>query len=215
MRQTIRENAEAPAGALEESIATYDADPERFADQYEAIDVRRYVDWMCEHLPVGSAIVDVGSGSGRDTATFQALGYETIGVEISEGMLDIARKLHPEALFRHGDARALPLNDDSMDGVWAMASLVHLGSTDVRRALCEFGRVLKPGGFVFVSLPTAAGASWRTEHGQRRWFPYLKAEIVRALMEQAEFVIDGFEEAEGIHSGSWINVLAHHKDPAP
>jgi SAM-dependent methyltransferase len=51
-----------------------------------------------------------------------------------------------------GDARALPIADDSADGVLLFGPMYHLVSRDDRlTALTEARRVLRPGGLVFVS----------------------------------------------------------------
>jgi SAM-dependent methyltransferase len=58
---------------------------------------------------------------------------------------------HPDV--REGTAEELPFDDGDVDWIWCRDVLSHV---DVRRALAEFARVLRPGGaaLVYVTLPT-------------------------------------------------------------
>ena len=74
-----------------------------------------------------------------------------IGIDLSKSLIEIARNKHPDIEFRQGNILNLPFEDESFDGVWAHASLVHLETTEeVVRALREFNRVLKPGGVMLI-----------------------------------------------------------------
>lgn len=55
------------------------------------------------------------------------------------------------------DARALPVADGVVDGVLALASLLHLPRPDLPVALAEIARVLRPGGHVAVALKEGEG----------------------------------------------------------
>ncbi len=45
------------------------------------------------------------------------------------------------------------VEDESVDAVWSSHNLEHLWSHEVKPALAEFRRVLRPGGFVLVTMP--------------------------------------------------------------
>ncbi|ORY70342.1 methyltransferase [Pseudomassariella vexata] len=109
-------------------------------------------------------ILDVGCGPGTITLGFRALAPQgsVIGVDISEQVLDQARKGVSEAIkkadeisqplsritFQKVDLLAgLPFADDSFDVVYSSQLFPHLATLDMRvRALSEMRRVLKPGG---------------------------------------------------------------------
>ena len=59
--------------------------------------------------------------------------------------------------FRLGGAQAIDLPDASVDGVAMMKSLHHVPIEDLDRALDEIRRILKPGGWLYVSEPVYAG----------------------------------------------------------
>ena len=64
---------------------------------------------------------------------------------------------HPKLSFRLGGAEDIGLADASVDGVVMMKSLHHVPVDHLDRALAEIRRVLKPGGWLYVSEPVYAG----------------------------------------------------------
>lgn len=119
--------------------------------------VRRLRDWTLDALAPGpgDVAVDVGSGSGTETRRLASLVGErgqAIGVEPNPGLRAEAERRCREALsvarFVPGEARALPLDDGSVDVLRCERVLQHLA--DPERAVAEFARVLAPGGRVAV-----------------------------------------------------------------
>jgi cyclopropane fatty-acyl-phospholipid synthase-like methyltransferase len=63
-----------------------------------------YVDRVLEGLPPGAKVLDLGCGTGTPIAEYMVRrGYRVTGVDQSEKMLEIAKKVVPEAEFIHGD----------------------------------------------------------------------------------------------------------------
>lgn len=98
----------------------------------------------------GARLLDVASGPGYVTATAAERGASVIGVDIAEGMLSLARRLHPELEFRHGNAEALPFPDGSFDAMVANFALLHIGRPE--QAAAEFARVLAPDGRLALTV---------------------------------------------------------------
>lgn len=65
--------------------------------------------------------------------------------------LDIDPVVAPDILASITDMRAVA--DGSVDAVWSAHNLEHLAAHEVPRALAEFRRVLKPGGFALITVP--------------------------------------------------------------
>lgn len=97
----------------------------------------------------GDRVLDVATGPGYVAARAAARGATPVGVDLSPGILALARHLHPALDFRRADAQRLPLPDGAFDAVVAGFLLPHLA--DHARALGEFARVLRPGGAVALS----------------------------------------------------------------
>lgn len=100
--------------------------------------------------PPGQAL-DAGCGTGRHAGFLAAAGYETIGVDATDGMLAVARDSYPKVDFRGGWLDALPLPDESVDLVTSALAVCH--APDLGPVFQEMARVVRPGGTVIVSDP--------------------------------------------------------------
>jgi SAM-dependent methyltransferase len=95
-------------------------------------------------------VLDVGCGRGHLAAAAAARGALVTGVDLAEGMVAAARRLHPELRFRRADAEALPFEDGAFDAALAAFVVNHLPRPD--RAAAELRRVLAPGARVAVAM---------------------------------------------------------------
>src|ERR1041384_8181939 len=83
-------------------------------------------------VPAGSAILDLGCGTGVPTAqTLTASGHRVVGVDISQGMLNLARDQVPAAEFVHADVRELAADFGRFAAVTAFFSLLMLSRADI------------------------------------------------------------------------------------
>jgi demethylmenaquinone methyltransferase/2-methoxy-6-polyprenyl-1,4-benzoquinol methylase len=94
----------------------------------------------------GSTVLDVAAGTAVSTVELAAGGVHAIACDFSQGMLRAgAGRSVPKVA---GDAMALPLADESVDGVVISFGLRNVA--DPRAALREFARVTRPGGRLVV-----------------------------------------------------------------
>ena len=98
----------------------------------------------------GMAVLDVGCGSGLTLVLAAERGAVASGVDISPGLLAIARYRLPRADLREADMESLPFGDAAFDAVTGVNAFQFAG--DPRRALREAARVTRPGGRVVASL---------------------------------------------------------------
>ncbi len=100
----------------------------------------------------GGKFLDLGCGTGNDVHLAINAEMKYVGVDLSKGMLDIARKAVKRGKFFEMDITNLKFKDNEFDVVWASAILLHLNSPDLDKALKEIKRVLKPNHFAFISM---------------------------------------------------------------
>jgi len=100
----------------------------------------------------GKRIIDLGCGAGRDAEEFAKTECDYVGIDLSQGMLDVAKKRVPSATFIKADFYKLPFKDDYFDGFWAAASLLHVPKKEIISVLNEIRRITKKGGVGFVSV---------------------------------------------------------------
>ena len=105
------------------------------------------------HIGRESTILDVGCGVGA-TACFIAtkVGCRVVGVDILEKMVERSReraargKITQQVEFRVADAQNLPFADNLFDAV--LTESVTAFPADKQKAVSEYARVTKPGGYV-------------------------------------------------------------------
>ncbi|WP_412537949.1 class I SAM-dependent methyltransferase [Longispora sp. K20-0274] len=100
---------------------------------------------------------DVGCGPGHLTAMLCELGLDAVGLDLSPGMLDHARRAHPALRFQEARMESLPIADGALGGVLAHYSMIHTPPADLPPLLAEQARVLAPGGLLLVSFFGTAG----------------------------------------------------------
>ncbi|MBI2353861.1 MAG: class I SAM-dependent methyltransferase [Deltaproteobacteria bacterium] len=100
-------------------------------------------------------VLDMNCGAGRHTALLAELGYETVGCDISEAALQLARKLlvkrGVQASLHQGNSLELPFSDISFDALVAWRSLHVFSFDDIPKVLSEMRRVVRPGGNILFS----------------------------------------------------------------
>ena len=113
------------------------------------------LDWLEQYLENTRArILDYGCGYGRTLADLSAAGFKNLfGVDFSEAMLARAMFEKPGGLrLVRNDGRHLPFKSESFDAVLLFAVLTCTPEDHEQRLLlAEAGRVLRPGGLLYLS----------------------------------------------------------------
>lgn len=114
-------------------------------------------------LPTGSVVVDLACGTGDLCADLRRAGLAPVGVDISEGMLRVARSRVGGALAL-GDGLRLPLATASVDGVTCGFALRNFAA--LPPVFAELARVTRPGGRIaLLEVATPANPILRFGHG--------------------------------------------------
>jgi ubiquinone/menaquinone biosynthesis C-methylase UbiE len=107
---------------------------------------------LVHEAATGTAIGDIGCGTGRLAPYLVAQGFTPHGVDLSPEMVRVARRDQPGHDFQVADLRALPYGDASLDGALGWYSLMYLPPEDRALAFGELARVVKPGGLVATAF---------------------------------------------------------------
>lgn len=176
---------------------------EPYMGRWSRLVAGKFVDWLA--LPAGARWVDVGCGTGAlaQTILVRAQPAEVTGIDPSEQYASHARRRTADrrAVFKTGNAHALPLPDASQDAV--VSGLVLNFVPAPGRAVAEMMRVLRPGGTAAAYLWDYAGemqllrhfwnaaialdpAAQALDEGER--FPLCRPARLRALLADGGFV---------------------------
>lgn len=103
-----------------------------------------------DRAPLRPVVADIGCGPGMWVHLLATMGVEAIGIDLSPGMIELARARSSDARFEVGSIHDLPLSAGSLDGVACMYVLHHLPDDAIDAALDELARVVRPGGVLLL-----------------------------------------------------------------
>jgi SAM-dependent methyltransferase len=113
---------------------------------------RAQLDRLVERTRGLGPICDLGCGPGQVARYLHDRGAPVLGVDLSPGMLEQARRLNPEIEFCLGDILDLPVAAEAWGGIAAFYSLIHIPREKIVEALGELRRVLVPGGWLLAAF---------------------------------------------------------------
>jgi SAM-dependent methyltransferase len=115
------------------------------------------------HAAGSGPVVDVGCGTGLVTAHLASLGLDVRGVDLSPGMLAVARRNNPGLRFDEASMTDLRLPVANFTGLVAWYSIVHVPPKHRPDVFSSFARALAPGGYALVSFQVRDRADRRRE----------------------------------------------------
>lgn len=117
-------------------------------------------EWLIRSLPARSRVLDLGCGTGVPTARQMVdAGFEVVGIDLSGGMVKLAREHVPGAKFHQMDIADLrpggPRDLGRFNAVAAFFSLLMLPRAEIPLALRTIRHLLVPGGLFALSMVEA------------------------------------------------------------
>ena len=103
---------------------------------------------LIERYCSGAEVLEVGCGTGLILKRVAQQAKRSVGVDISPGMLEHAKKRGLDV--HEGTATNLPFDDESFDLVYSFKVLAHVEG--IAQALSEMHRVTRPGGRIFAEF---------------------------------------------------------------
>ncbi len=126
---------------------------------YPSEEAVRFLVAVANEHGVGKGL-DVGCGAGRHMSVMKSFGFEPHGVDSSSEALEQAAK---HGTVVQGDMRDLPYPDDEFAVAVCLGTAYYGTRDDTVATVREIHRVLKPGGWVLLTLRTYR--DWRCGHG--------------------------------------------------
>jgi SAM-dependent methyltransferase len=189
------------------SIDWYDANGRTFFDRsatgsHLSAERERFIALLPDH----AEILDAGCGSGRDALAFAQAGLRVTAFDGSPQMVRLARD-HTGLPVRQMRFEAMAWRE-AFDGVWACASLLHVGLDALPDVFGRIASALQPGGVFYASFKHG-----ETEHESNgRRFTDMTTDRLSPLLSQAgldaiDLWITADPRPEAIRP-EWVNALA-------
>lgn len=122
-----------------------------------------------KYLNKNTTILDLGAGSGRTYSYFNEKGYNYIGLDFSKKMQEYAYLLHGKFSYINDDMVNLKnyFSSNSVDAVFAVYSLFHLPSNDLKNLFANVYDILSDNGTFLFTYQVGLGEEMTDE-------PYLE-----------------------------------------
>jgi len=161
----------------------------------------------------GKSVLDAACGEGYGSALLARHADAVTGVDLSKRAIEHASQRYDlgNLEFRQADCCKLPFEDQSIDCIVSFETIEHL--EDQRKMLEEFGRVLKPSGFLLISSPDKAVYSDERDFENPHHVRELYADEFKGLLSDRFPAIRMFGQKLMFHSAIWPIENPTRSDP--
>lgn len=192
---------------MDETLTYYNQNAQAFIEGTQNADLKEQYRLFLKHLPQKGRLLDLGCGSGRDSAYFASLGFQVTAVDGSQELCKRvwehyqinARCLRFEELDFHGEFEA----------VWACASLLHVKKAEMSQVMQKVSEALKPGGILYASFKY--GSSERVSGG-RFFNDYTEADLDLLVNSENRLSLLEYRITEDVRPDRtgerWLNIIA-------
>lgn len=151
------------------------------------------IDDFLKLIGKGGKILDAGCGPGVDVAYIASKGFDVIGIDLSEKMLEIAKRKNPRIYFQKADIRKLNFKPNTFDGIIASFSLIHIPKKDVNKTVDNFYKLLKPRGVIYIGIQEGKSQEiFLTEPlkpDEKIFLNIISAKEIKEILTKAGFIV--------------------------
>jgi ubiquinone/menaquinone biosynthesis C-methylase UbiE len=195
---------------------------EKFSDELSLKHFDRiYLNAFADRNKSTGKILDIGCGTGHITKfLFDGGCYNVTGIDLSPGMIEVARNLYPDLCFETGDMLSLPYQDQSIHGAIAMYSIIHFDYEAIEKAFKEVNRILFSKSDFLISFHIGDTILHRDEFLNEEVnidFHLLNVSKIRDLLTSAGFrmieIIERYPYPEIEYQSKRAYILASKSEP--
>ena len=192
------------------TLEYYNTNADAFRERTKDLALPREYDTFLARLPDGAHILDAGCGPGRDAKYFASRGYCMTAIHASAAMVELATRATGLPV------RLLPFQqldfDNEFDGIWTMASLLHVPTSDIDDVVRRLTRALKPGGVWYLCVKIGQGE--RRNPDGRMFYDYTPDSLRQLLSRHPSLELLDMYESEATTPPNWLHATVRKVPPA-
>ena len=137
------------------TLSYYETNASNLSKRYESADVATLHQTLLKTFTPNSKLLEIGCGSGRDASFMFEKGYNITAIDGSQKMIDEAKTIHPSLephLFTMQLPHGLEFEPNSFDGIYSIATLMHLTQEEIYKTIKNIHTLLKEKGRFLFSV---------------------------------------------------------------
>ncbi len=188
------------------TLRAYEKHVQEYRAEQLGDDLKGWIDQVLSLVPKVGAILELGSGDGRDAAYMKSHGYKIVATDAVQGFVDRLKQ-------RGLEARRLNVLKDDFDGVYdlvfAQAVFLHFTPEQLQQILYKVYDCLKPGAVLAFSVKKGKGAQWSNDYlGSSRYYYFWESPALQQLVEEAGFTVQEITERTDSRDTWLLQVIA-------
>ena len=140
---------------MNNTISYYENNAKSLAKRYESADINKVQKLLLETFQKKSYLLEIGCGSGRDANFMIDNDYKLLGIDASKEMINEAKRIHPllkNLLQVIMIPNELNFDNNTFDGIYSIATLMHLEKNDIKITINKIYDSLKLKGIFLFSV---------------------------------------------------------------
>ena len=184
----------------------YEINAKQYAEKTFSADMSEQYQRFLPLLKEGAAILDIGSGSGRDACYFQKMGYQVTALEPSTHLCKEIQKVFSGTIIHSDIQHYQP--DRQFDGIWACASFLHLQEKEILDFFGKINCFLHDHGIIYLSGKN--GISTGKANDGRYFLEFTEQLAENILMTNEQVKLEQLwytEDVTGRKDFRWMNMI--------
>lgn len=199
------------------TIKSYDNTASEYYKVVTSFEFLPEIEVFANSVVKGGKILDLGCGPGHHTKYFSTLNFKVTGIDLSSQMIKLAKKEFTGLDFRVMDILDLDFDENSFDGIWASASLLHVSKDELELILIKIKKILVNDGMLYISLKEGKGSELFKDTrygGVEKFYVYYQFEEIKKILEDVRFNILEIQlkgKRTNYDTNSWLHIFCQNK----
>lgn len=198
---------------------TYDQIAKEWHEDHQSDDWwQEGTDKFTSYLEKDASILDVGCGGGTKSKYLADKGFNVLGIDFSDNMVNIASEEVPEAKFQVLDVNDIDKLDKNFDGIFMQAVLLHVPKKEIDEVLHKAVSKLNPGGYLYVAVKEKIEGGVDEEvkkdndygYEYERFFSYFSIDELRQHLNSADLEVvyeDVKPPSRTARKSNWVQII--------